>query len=500
MKRAWWIAGAALLAAAAALAAFLRPRPPEEFPMAGLVPADAVVYAGFPDYRTAEALGRTLGVSLEETLREARPHLAGEAAVYLDREHEWVFLARLRKSSAVFADGVGVEGARVVGSPAALKRWKERAGALSAHPDFQALRSKVFVNLQALELPGRLRDFTAAGLEVTPGDPVGVRGRLAYRPGLFRTYIEHYVQAPGQGAPTAPAPAAASAVEHFPRLWDEYLRDLLPHDRERVERFAGMLSRDFLGGKSVRSFLGRAGPTGGLCLLPTPHGFPAVAGWVDLPDPESRSKLGEVLHFTAKEVEKQARNRGEPAAFELSTEKAVWKIRIPETWAQRLGERFSPAYTFREGRLLFTTCSSVWPEPGAGPGQTHAAVRIDVPAALAFADALAELQTEAEFRPEAERAATGDYHRMFTASALLALQRQTPDRYERAKFLKASRTRLEVDTLRELEKTPRWAAARAEKRKAIDALTAPFRGISRLELDARFTGEGAQVELRAWAR
>ena len=50
-RRSWIVLGSALGALALAAALLLRPRPPEPFPLAELVPADAVVYAGFPDVR-----------------------------------------------------------------------------------------------------------------------------------------------------------------------------------------------------------------------------------------------------------------------------------------------------------------------------------------------------------------------------------------------------------------------------------------------------------------
>ena len=62
-----------------AAALLLRPRPPEPFPLAELVPADAVVYAGFPDVRRLAEIP-----SLEDLaarLEPARSHLSGAAAV-----------------------------------------------------------------------------------------------------------------------------------------------------------------------------------------------------------------------------------------------------------------------------------------------------------------------------------------------------------------------------------------------------------------------------------
>src|SRR2546425_9699985 len=70
------------------IAAFLGPRGPEEFPLAELVPADALFYAGFPDYHRLEELATKFpGVLKEEDrkrIEEAKPHLSGAVAFYID--------------------------------------------------------------------------------------------------------------------------------------------------------------------------------------------------------------------------------------------------------------------------------------------------------------------------------------------------------------------------------------------------------------------------------
>ena len=96
MNRRRWILLGGILAVLAAIAAWVaRPRPSETLPLAELVPADAVLYAGFRDYREIESIRTPWSDEIRRRLEPARPHLAGPIAIYLDRHGEWVALARL---------------------------------------------------------------------------------------------------------------------------------------------------------------------------------------------------------------------------------------------------------------------------------------------------------------------------------------------------------------------------------------------------------------------
>lgn len=498
MKRGWLYGAAALAAVAAGLVAFLRPRPPEEFPLARLVPEDALLYAGFRDWRRLDDLARLLRVPEDPRLREARPHLAGEAAVYLDRGREWVLLARLTRTAAAFADAEVEEGALVAGSPEALRRRRARKGSILDNPSFQAHRMPIFVDLEGLGLPGRLRDFGSAGFAFEP--PLTLRGRAAYPGRLFRLYLEHYVHAPLHGPPERPGPAGAAVTEHLPRLWDDWLRELTPADRERVEREAAALSRDFLNRRSVREFLGRLGPTGGVTAVPTSQGLPALAGWVDLPDPEAEGKLGALLLRAAGDIQKYARDRGEASPFEIAAEAGLFRVKLPYAWAQRLGDSFTPAYAIRDRRFFFTTAASALAGPGVLPGGSHAALEVEVAPALEMLESLAGPLADFALWEHAERKAAGAYAQMFTPSALLALQRQMPEAADRARFLRASRVKLELDAMRELEKTDRYRETLKEKREFLEKLAEPFRGLSRVALRGRYTSEGLDLELRGTPR
>src|SRR5688572_27288410 len=148
-RRVWLVLGAVLAAFALSAALLLRPRPPELFPLAELVPADAVLYAGVPDVRTlAEVPGLE---ELAARLEPARAHLSGPAAVYVDRHGDWVFLARLTRLAALVAGGEVENGAAVIArGPAALARHKERRRSILELDTFRALGKTIFINVDAL--------------------------------------------------------------------------------------------------------------------------------------------------------------------------------------------------------------------------------------------------------------------------------------------------------------------------------------------------------------
>lgn len=516
MKRRWALAAAAaaLIAAAAAAAWLFRPLPREEFPLAELVPADALFYAGFPDLdaldRAAARLPREWIDPLRAKLEPFRRWLAGATAVYADRELEWVFLARLGRAAALAAD-VEREGdaAVVASSPAALARHRARRRPLPENPDFRALGSRYFVNLEPLRLKGRLRDFSALGFDLDPSGPgIVLRGRAACRAGFYRYSLEHYVQAPRRHAPPDGAPAGLAFVEHFPRLWDDLLRELSPADRERVEREASAIGRELLDGRGVREFLGRLGPGCGLAAVPTPHGFPALAGWIDFPDAATRDKFGAMLLKAARDAENYARERGQEPLFELRAEGPLWRLRFPGPASARLGDAFSPAYVFRENRLVFATCAAALDAlPTVPGGESHAAAAVDVAAALDLARALSGWRADGAFVDEAERAAEVRHGRSWTPGMVEARRRQLLAKhdpkaaeFELAKFLASERHRMVAEELGRISKTERYAQELARRRAEVGEWERRLGWLDRATLEGRFTGGGFEFTLRARPR
>jgi hypothetical protein len=379
-RRAWILVGAAILLGGGAMALF---RPQAEDSLAAQVPSDAVLYA---DLRGLDALAAF--VSLPELddarrkLEEARPHLAGPVAVYLDRELEWVFLARLTRTSAALSGGEVENGAALFAqTPGALARHRARTTPLSRVPAFRELRTSLFLNLESLALGGRWADFSAVGFE--PGPDGVVRGRALYRGEVFRTYLERYVQAPlAAGTPTGPV--GATFVEPLPRVWNEVLSALAPRDRELAEREASLLSRDFLEGRGIRDFLARLGPAG-VTARPGPDGFPALAFWLDLPGADERSRLERLLPRLAHDVAKYRRDRGLVPPFEVAPEGDRWRVRVPEEAELKKGEAFAPVYAFRGDRWMLASCAAALDLAPAGAGTGHhVALTVDLEAAFAM--------------------------------------------------------------------------------------------------------------------
>jgi len=503
VKRRWWIASGAAAGLAVLLAVFLRPRPPEEFPLADLVPSDAVFYAGFPDRTRLEALLPLLPAEEAKRVRDgldsAGPHLAGGVAVYVDLEGRWVFLARLTRASALVAGGEVENGAAVVAqSPEALARHKARKGALADEEAFRRLRSRCFLNVRALRPRwSRLRDFEAVGFDIQSADPLVLRGRILYRGGVFRLFLEQYVQAPGQGPPQGEGPAAAALTEYFPRLWDEFVADLSPLNRERAEREAQVLSGAFLNGRGMKEFLKRVGPSWGFSVVSTPHDFPALVVWIELADEAARDTLGKMLHRAAQDADKYAREKGEAPWLELGAEGGIWRVRFQGQAALRRGEALSPAYTFEKNRIVLSTCASALAAPPAAPGGSHASLTVDVPRARELLLQLAAFLADGAFREEAAKQADRLYREVFTTAALAALKRQTPDASDRERFLVGQRAQLEGRALGDLRSTERYEKELARQKARLEAWTGRFERWDRLTANGRFTGEGFDFELRA---
>lgn len=493
------LAGAAAAAAIAAGALLLAPSPPT--PLAALVPDDVLFYLEFPDGRAP--------AGLEERFPEAReaigrwrswePRLAGPAAVYVDREREWVFLARLTRTAALLADMEVEAGVAVVGqSPAALARRRARRGSLADREEFRRLGRPGFLDLYALRPAGRLRDFGAVGFELGPGG--SLRGRALYRGSLLRLYLERYVRAPGRGFPRGGGPAAAALTEAFPRLWDDLLHALSLADRERLEAEARALARDFLGRRSLREFLDRVGPSWGFTVVPTPHGFPAAVAWVELPDAEARETLGRMLHRFAQDLRAHARRSGEAPLYDLEVEGAVWRLKFPWAAGLRLGEAFTPAYRFEKDRLVLSTCAAALEAPVPEPGEAHAAFALEVPAALGLARALAPLAADAAVAAEAGRRAEELFRRAMPPAVLAALRRQFPEASDRERFLAEERARCRARALEDLSRGEAWRQAREEFLARLDALGARLAGIARVEASGRFTAEGFDFEIAVRTR
>lgn len=500
----WILLGLAALLGAGALVAFLRPRPPEEFPLAELVPRDALFYAGFPDLRRFEELVSKIPDAWKEEdrrkLEEARPHLAGPIAFYLDARGEWVGLARLTRAAALVADLEG-DAAVFAQTPAALERFRGRTGALRDVAAFRDLKSRLFLNLESFDLPGRFGDFAALGFEIEPGDPWVIRGRAAYRPDRFRLYIERYVQAPHRAGSAGGGPAAQLALtDPFLRLWDDLLEGLSAEARDRIEREAQVLRRDLLEGREVREFLGRLGPRWGIAAVPTPHGFPALVGWLDLPDEAAREKLESLLTRAAQDHERTSRGYGQVPAVEVEKKDGHWRLKFPKAAALRLGEAFTPAYAFSGNRLVLSTCASALVPPAGAEGDAHAALSLKVAPAVGLLRSTAAYWTDDAFRSEADGMALARYVREFNPLALGALARKIPDPVERAKHIEVRRAELVAEALGEISKGPKYRDELARRERSIASWGERLSWLDRIDGSGRFTGDGLRFELRAWPK
>ena len=497
MKRRGWILLGALLLALGGAAWLLRPRPPEAFPLAELVPADAVLYAGFRDYREIEQIRTPWSDEIRRRLDPARPHLAGPLAVYVDRHLQWVALARLSRASALIAGAEVQDGAAVAAqSPEAMARHRSREGSIDRLPEVAALGSRIFLNLETLKPRGRLRDFSAVGLELRSTDPFVFRGRALYKGSLFRTYLERYVQAPRHGAPAGTAPLQASLTEYFPRIWEEVTHDLLnPLDCEKAEREAMVLSRDVLGGKPFREFLSRLGPEWGAALVPTPHGRPALVVWISLPDKTTRDQAQAALHRAIQDAIRVRRERGLAPVFDVTADGQVWRVKYVSAAALRLGESFTPAYTFEKDRFVFSTCASTLAAPAVEAGESHVGITVEIGPLLEALRSLAPHVADDEFRKEAELKATALYLRTFTPGAVTALKKQFPDASDLNKYLDAQKAQFEAKALEEISKGAAWQEELARAKGSIDLWAERVGWLQRASWSGRFTSDGLTFEL-----
>ncbi len=501
MKRRGWIVLGIGLAAAAALATLFRPRPKERFPLAELVPAEAVFYAGFPDYHEIETLPIPWAAEIRKRLEPSRLHLSGGLAVYLDRDGHWVVLARLTRASALVAGAEIERGAAVFAeTPETMARHKAREATLDKLPEFQALGSRFFVNLEPLKLRGRLHDFSALGFELQPGPPLVLRGRAFYRGGLFRTYLEQYVQAPRHGAPEGTAPLQAAFTEHFPRVWDEIIHELDPIDCEKAEREAHLLGRDYLEGRPLREFLGRLGPGWGFSIVPTPFSKPALVAWIDLPDEPTRDLARKMLHRAINDSIRLRRDRGAAPAFDVAPDGPIWRVKWVDARTMRLGEAFSPGYTFEKNRFVFSTCAATLSAPSIAAGDGHVAAGAEVGPLLESFRSLMPFFADDAFRGEAQRSSLALYLRAFPPSTMVMLKKQFPDPADLAKYQEAQRAQFEAKALEELSKTPPYQEELGRLKASIDAWASRVSWLERVSASGRFTSDGLEFEVRAWPK
>jgi hypothetical protein len=498
VKRLPWVLLASVLIAGGLAAAFFRPRPPEEFPLAELVPADALAYAGFPDLSQFEAVANRIPGAWSEDdrrrLNGARSHLSGPIALYLDPGGEWVLLARVTRAAAAIG-GETVEGdaAIVAPSPAALERWRARKGSLLDLPTFRRLAQPCFLNLEALGRADDLVDFTAAGFRIEGTDPWRVRGRLLYRADRLRTFLERSVQAPrSAGTGTGGTAVEFVATDPVVRIWEEYVATVPADDRERVERESMVLQRDFLGGRSLRDFIAGLGPRWGVALAPAPGGMPALQAWVEVPDPGTGDLLEKMLVRAARDAERQARARGEAPFLELSPSGPPWRLLFRGSAALRLGEAFTPAFRLSEGRLVFSTCQATLGAPLPGTGDSHARLEVRPEPALRLARAAVPYLTDRAFRTEADSMAVARYFREYGPLTLGVLSRKIPDPAEREKVLSARRAEFVRDALSELSGTDRYRDEQARLEKTVSAWSVRLSTIQRISVTGRFTGEGLE--------
>lgn len=501
MNRSRWVILVLVLAAAGGGVALFRPRPIEEFPLAELVPDDAVFYAGFPDLRRFEEIAAKVpGAWTDENRKkfeEAKPHLSGALAFYLDSKGDWVGLARLTRAASAIAGGTVEDGAAIFSShPAAIERRRARKGALADLPAFRRLGFPCFLNLASFDLEGPLSDVVAAGFRVESADPWRLQGRLAYRADRFRTFLERAVPAPLTAGVADGGPGIQwVSTDPVLRLWDEYLETLTSDERDRVDREIQILQRDLQ--RDPRDVLGSLGPRWGMALAPSPHPTPAFLAWIEIPDPATAEMLEKMLVRAAGDAERQARARGQSPFLELSKADAGWRLRFPKSPALRMGDAWSPAFRVTPDRIVFTTCEGVFDVPGPARGAAHGELRVRPAAALEMARSSLSFLTDRAFRGEADGISRARQLRESGPLALGALSRKFPDPAEREKFLVTRRAEFAAEALAEISKTDRYRDERARLERLIADWTGRLAGIERIGLTGRFTGEGFDFALDA---
>lgn len=388
MRRRWFILAAALAALGATGVALLGPFGEEAFPLADRVPADALVYVGLPDGSLIDRLPEAWTESFRADLREARPFLAGGLAVYLDREGEWVALARLRRGSALMADErVALDGnaAVIARSPAALRRHRERTAALADDPVFRSLGRRIYVNLQALRLPGRLGDFSAVGCDVESGPPWKVSGTAIYRRGLRRLYLDRYVHRARVGGVEGDGCARTHVMLDAGRLLGEITGALSDEERDGVAHYLRTLSEELLAGEPFESFLDRIGP--GVEVRVVAGDPPGAAIRVDLADGATRDRVEQLLRRCIPDIQRLGtRDKGLPYVKVTAFEDPLWRLEFPRLADWNLGPSFDPVCTFEGHSFVLASRPDLLPVPAPSPGEAHVTVSLDVEGTLAAWD------------------------------------------------------------------------------------------------------------------
>ncbi len=461
MRRTSWIL-LGLLAAAVAALFLARPRPLEPLPLAELVPADAIAYAGFQTPEDLEVFRTPWSQELRKRLQPARAQLTGAIAVYIDAKGEWVTLLRMTRAASLLS-GAEVDGGAAVfaQSPEALSRHKARKAALADKAEFQSLGRRWYVNLESLKLPGRLGDFSALGFNARGDGALFVRGRALYKPGVYRTYIEQYVQSPRHGGLGGDATVQLALTESFPRVWDEILQGLPKADADKAERESGVLSREYLDSRPLREFLGRLGPGCSVSLVPTAFGKPGLTVTIDLPGDATRETAMKMVERAIADGIRVRKDKGLPPLVEVEQEGAVRRLKIASSRALRYGESFSPAYVFEKDRFVFSTCAAAMDAPRTAPGDAHAAIAIDPKTLLLALRALAPLAADDKFR--------GGLKPGLTAAE-------------------------EAKALEELSRTLPWQEELTRVNASIEAWSDRLSWLEHGTLSVRFTSEGADFE------
>src|SRR5262249_44711511 len=163
------------------------------------------------------------------------------------------------------------------------------------------------------------------------------------------------------------------------------------------------------------------------------------------------------------------RDRGLAPAFEVSADGSIWRVKAPRAAALRLGEAFTPAFTFEKNRFVFSTCASALSAPAVGPGDAHAAATVEIGPLLESFRQLAPLFTDDVFRPEAERKALALYLRTYTPDTITMLKKQFPDPADLAKYQDGQKAQFEAKALEEISRTSAYLEEMTRVKASIEA-------------------------------
>ena len=152
-------------------------------------------------------------------------------------------------------------------------------------------------------------------------------------------------------------------------------------------------------------------------------------------------------------------------------------------------------------------CASVLALPETAPGESHAALAVDVAPALDLARSLAGYWADGAFCDEAERTGAMQHFRSWTPGMIEARRRQLLAKhdpktaeFELAKFLASERSRMIAEELGKISKTERYGEELARRRAAVEEWAKRLGWLDRVTFEGRFTGEGFEFTLRARPR